>query len=72
MSETLQLRVTGMSCGGCENAVKGALMQVDGVEEVTASHVEGMVGVTYDSGKVTPSAIKDRISSLGYEVAATP
>jgi copper chaperone len=69
MTETLQLRVTGMTCGGCENAVKRALGQLDGVEEVTASHREAVVGVTYDTGKVTPSRIKEKVESIGYSVA---
>ena len=34
------LSVTGMSCGGCENAVKRTLMKLDGVRAVTASHAE--------------------------------
>ena len=69
MSETLQLTVTGMTCGGCENAVRRALEQIAGVEEVTASHVANLVGVTFDTSKVTPSALKARIEALGYVVA---
>jgi len=44
MSEVLQLAVNGMTCGGCENAVKRTLMQTNGVEEVTASHAESVGG----------------------------
>lgn len=69
MSETLQLAVTGMTCGGCENAVKRVLMQTDGVEEVTASHTESLVGVTFDPAKVTPVLLKEKIAGLGYDVA---
>jgi copper chaperone len=69
MTETLQLTVNGMTCGGCENAVKKALSQIDGVEEVSASHAAHLVGVTYDTGKVTPAVLKARIEALGYEVA---
>jgi copper chaperone CopZ len=69
MSETLQLSVTGMTCGGCENAVKRTLLQTDGVEEVTASHAENLVGVTFDPAKVTPVVLREKIESLGYDVA---
>ena len=68
MTETLQLHVTGMSCGGCENAVTRALRQLDGVDDVTASHVTALVGVTYDTEKVTPSRLKEKIEALGYVV----
>ena len=69
MSESLQLTVTGMTCGGCENAVRRTLQQVDGVEDVSASHAAGTVGIRFDPGKVTPALIKERIELLGYNVA---
>ena len=69
MSETLQLAVTGMTCGGCENAVRRTLMQTAGVEDVTASHKESLVGVTFDPAKVTPAVLREKIAALGYDVA---
>ena len=57
-----------MTCGGCENAVKRAVRQIDGVEEVKASHSANEVDVTFDGGKVSPKMIRDRIESLGYSV----
>ena len=69
MSETLQLAVTGMTCGGCENAVRRTLMSTEGVEEVTASHAASLVGVTFDPAKVTPAVLKEKIEALGYDVA---
>jgi copper chaperone CopZ len=69
MSETMSFRVTGMTCGGCENAVKRALGRLDGVTDVTASHAEERVGVTFDPAKVTPEAIRQKIAAAGYTVA---
>ncbi len=69
MTETLQLHVTGMTCGGCENAVKRALMQLDGVKEVTASHQDERVQVTYDGDRVQLPLIRERIEKIGYRVA---
>jgi copper chaperone CopZ len=69
MTETLQLTVTGMTCGGCESAVRRALQQVEGVEEVSASHAANLVGVTYDPDKVTRAMVKEKIEALGYDVA---
>jgi copper chaperone len=69
MTETLQLTVTGMTCGGCENAVRKALQQIDGIEEVSASHRTNLVGISYDADKVTRAMVKERIETLGYEVA---
>jgi copper chaperone CopZ len=69
MAEQLHMKVTGMTCGGCENAVKRSLKQVEGVQDVSASHAAQAVEVTFDGDKVTPATIKDRIESLGYHVA---
>lgn len=70
MSGSLNLRVTGMTCGGCENAVKFTLSQLKGIEAVRASQKENRVEVTYDTGQVTPAQIKQAIEDLGYHVAA--
>jgi len=68
MSETLRLRVSGMTFGGCENAVKRALAKMAGVESVTASHAEDSVTVTYDPARLTRAAIAGAIDALGYRV----
>jgi copper chaperone len=70
MTQTIQLHVTGMTCGGCENAVKRAVGQIDGVEEVTASHTAASVGVRYDGDKVAPDTIRQKIEKLGYQVVS--
>jgi len=69
MSEKLQLTVTGMTCGGCENAVTRAVRRLDGVEEVTASHAASRVAVTFDESKVTAGMIRERIEAAGYNVS---
>jgi copper chaperone CopZ len=68
MSETLILRVTGMTCGGCENAVQRTLMKLGGIESVSASHVRQSVRVDYKRDSVTPEAIRAAIQTLGYDV----
>ncbi len=62
------LKVTGMTCGGCESAVRRALAQLDGIRDVTASHSQNIVGITYDSDKVNLDTVKSRIQALGYQV----
>jgi copper chaperone CopZ len=69
MSEKVQLTVTGMTCGGCENAVQRAVRQLTGVEDVSASHAASQVNVTFDGNRVNAEMIRERIQSLGYTVA---
>ena len=66
---TITLTVTGMTCGGCENAVKRAVGRLPGVASVDASHLEQRVTVDYDASQVTPEAITAKITGLGYSVS---
>jgi copper ion binding protein len=66
MTETL--RVAGMTCGGCENAVKRAVGRLPGVSTVDASHKDQRVTVSFDDALVTLDAVKARIAGLGYRV----
>ncbi len=70
MMDTLTLTVTGMTCGGCENAVKRGLARLEGVGDVIASHADATVTVTYDATRVSPDQIKARIGAMGYAVVA--
>ncbi|MCH7667281.1 MAG: heavy-metal-associated domain-containing protein, partial [Acidobacteria bacterium] len=45
---TTAFRVEGMTCGGCEVAVKRAVKKLEGVDTVAASHKAGSAEVTYD------------------------
>ena len=69
MTEHLTLTVTGMTCGGCENAVKRVLSMVEGVSNVTASHDANRVTLDIDPARVTRDAIKGAIERAGYRVA---
>ncbi len=68
MSDTIQIGVTGMTCGGCENAVVRVLTQTPGVERASASHREARVDVVYEPTTVSPDVLRRRITELGYTV----
>jgi len=57
-----------MTCGGCENAVKRAVGMMPGVTEVTASHQQDQVVVTFDAALVSAADIEAKIDKLGYAV----
>ena len=66
MKET-KLIVNGMMCGGCENRVKNAIKNIEGVENVTADHNTGRVIVISDN-EVSEEIIKEALEDIGYEV----
>ncbi|MFP4607892.1 MAG: heavy-metal-associated domain-containing protein [Thiohalospira sp.] len=58
------LKVTGMTCGHCVNAVKEALEEVEGVESAEVSLEEGKAEVT---GTADPSALLKAVAEEGYQ-----
>jgi copper chaperone len=56
-TQTCTLKVSGMTCAGCEAAVRMAAKSVDGVKTVKVSYEKGSAELTYDPAKTTPGAI---------------
>ena len=63
----LKLKVSGMVCGGCENRVKTALSEINGVESVDANYNTGIVTIT-SKEDIDVSKIKERIIDIGFEI----
>lgn len=62
-----RLKVKGMMCMGCENRVKNALENIDGVSNVKANHKDGTVEFdTQDDTLI--NVIKETINDLGFKV----
>ena len=66
MKETI-LNVKGMMCEGCENRVKNAIKNLEGVENVTADFKTGKV-IIIAKENITQEEIKAIIEDIGYEV----
>ena len=64
-AKTQVLKVSGMSCNHCVNAVKSAVSSL-GVDSVEVELKSGNVTVSYDTDKVTEEAIKNAIVEEGY------
>ena len=65
--QELNIKVKGMMCNGCENRVQNALKQINGVEDVKASHVNGTVDIIAN-GDLNKKDIIETIQDIGYEV----
>jgi len=68
MTESVELTVTGMKCGGCETNVKAKLNSIDGVLSVEASSKEKKVSVEFEESKTDLEAIKTAIAEAGFTV----
>jgi len=68
MVETKMIKVEGMSCSHCENAVRKAVGSLPGVENVAVDLKGKSVTVAFDNEKVSLSQIREAIEDQGYDV----
>lgn len=66
---TIELRVDGMSCGGCENAVRNVVGALDNVRSVSADHATGQVTIEA-AGPVDLEVVRRAIEGAGFSVPA--
>lgn len=67
--ESTSLRVDGMSCEHCVNAIMKAVSVMPGVEKVSVDLKNKRVTVDYDPAKSSLDKIKLEIEDQGYEIA---
>jgi copper chaperone len=67
-SDAVVLKVEGMTCGHCTNAVEKAVNSLPGVSSSSADLKEGTITINFDSHVVGLDAIKKAIVDTGYQV----
>ena len=65
--ETKQLKIEGMTCAACAKAVERVTRKLDGVAESNVNFATEKLSITFDSTKVTLSAIQGAIEKAGYK-----
>ena len=63
---TTRLRISGMTCGHCEMAIRNALEAVTGVSRVVS--VRRDRGEAVVEGPASTEALKDAVIGEGYQV----
>jgi len=66
-TETIRLKLTGITCAGCANHVAKALKELAGVMEQTVEYPGDIAVVKYDSAKTDPDKIIKAIEKVGYK-----
>lgn len=66
MTTTTEYRVTGMSCGHCESAVRAEVSEIAGVTGVEVSAATGLLSVTSDA-PLDDAAVLAAVDEAGYE-----
>jgi len=68
--QKVEIKVSGMTCGGCERSVQNALTSRAGVKAATADRNKGVVAVEFDPAVIERPAIEKAIAEAGFQVAA--
>ncbi len=68
-ADDIILNIKGMTCGGCENRVKGALAACEGVKEVHVSHKDGRAVVHAEEGKVNRKKLIEAVEKAGFSAS---
>lgn len=63
-----KLNIEGMTCTGCEEHVKFASTQLEGVLEANSSWESGTALIKFETAKVTLEDITEAINATGYTV----
>jgi copper chaperone len=67
--QTATLNIYGMSCNGCVQSVKNALLRTAGVSTADVSLEENKAQVTFDEQTTNPAALAEAVSEAGYEAS---
>jgi copper chaperone CopZ len=69
---TLDLSITGMTCGSCVQHVSEALRGVDGVAEAQVDLQGSRATVTYDPASATAERMIEAVEEAGYRAEVAP
>jgi copper chaperone len=62
----LTLKITGMTCGHCQQTVEKALEKVPGVYGAVVDLQNATAEVDYDDDTATPDELTDAVAKAGY------
>ncbi|MCM3704916.1 MULTISPECIES: heavy-metal-associated domain-containing protein [Cytobacillus] len=67
--EKVSFKVAGMTCGHCEEAVKNAILSIDGVASIAIAFHDEHAEIVYEPEKTDKEHLIKVIEDQGYGVA---
>ncbi|KIK61759.1 hypothetical protein GYMLUDRAFT_42800 [Collybiopsis luxurians FD-317 M1] len=71
-SEKCELRIEGMTCGSCVEAIEGMLRPQDGIHSIKVALLAERGIIEYDPKKWNIEKIVEEISDIGFDATAVP
>ncbi len=66
--EQVEIRVEGMTCGGCVSSIQNALNNREGITSVSVHLDSSTVTIAFDSTVIQQDAIEQTIIAAGFIV----
>jgi len=67
----MEMKINGMHCEGCEQAVAGAVVSQEGAIEAFARFKDGYAVARFDRAVLSPEQVVAAIEKKGYKVITT-
>lgn len=65
----IEIKISGMSCTGCENRVENVLKNIENIESVNTNYNTGLVEIETNNIKdLDIDMIKETLEDLGYDI----
>ncbi len=68
MTHKLQINIGGMHCSFCQESIRRAFQNTEGVESVAVSVAHEEALIEYDAERIDEARVKDVLRDLGYSV----
>ena len=65
----IEIKIEGMTCGGCVTSVQKALNSREGVSDAVATLDTGMVAIDFDAAVIKQVELEGAIEDAGFDVA---
>lgn len=72
LTETVTLKLSGMSCAMCSAAIEEGLENLQAVIRASVSYAKGKAIVEYDTQRLQLSELMETIQKLGYSADEHP
>ncbi|KAF9223974.1 copper P-type ATPase CtaA [Gyrodon lividus] len=66
-SDTITLRVYGMTCSSCTSTVENGLREIPGINSVAVSLATETAKIGFESGVIGPREMVERIEEMGFD-----
>lgn len=66
--ETVELNIPSITCSACSEKIQEEIGKLQGIDNISVDLKSQTVKVSYTPDNISPQDIKQKITSMGYDV----